>query len=69
MKNNKYEIDMCNGTLMDKLISFALPLMLSGMLQLMFNALAVVIAATASCILSDDNLVPSLLPLFPSVVV
>ena len=26
MKNNKYEIDMCNGTIMDKLISFALPL-------------------------------------------
>ena len=38
MKKNKYEIDMCNGTIMDKLISFALPLMLSGMLQLMFNA-------------------------------
>ena len=26
-KKNKYEIDMCNGTIMDKLISFALPLM------------------------------------------
>lgn len=38
MKNNKYEIDMCNGTIMDKLISFAFPLMLSGILQLMFNA-------------------------------
>ena len=35
MKKNKYEIDMCNGTLMDKLISFAIPLMLSGILQLM----------------------------------
>lgn len=34
MKNNKYEIDMCNGTIMDKLISFAFPLMLSGILQL-----------------------------------
>ena len=33
MKKNKYEIDMCNGTLMDKLISFAIPLMLSGILQ------------------------------------
>ena len=38
MKKNKYEIDMCNGTLMDKLISFAIPLMLSGILQLMFKA-------------------------------
>ena len=29
-KKSKYEIDMCNGTIMDKLISFSLPLMLSG---------------------------------------
>ncbi|MGN8963214.1 MATE family efflux transporter [Bariatricus sp. HCP28S3_D3] len=29
---------MCNGTIMDKLVSFSLPLMLSGILQLMFNA-------------------------------
>ena len=34
---------MCNGTLMDKLISFALPLMLSGMLQLMFNAVDIIV--------------------------
>ena len=27
-KNNKYEIDMCNGSIMDKLISFSIPLML-----------------------------------------
>ena len=32
-KKNKYEIDMCNGTIMDKLISFALPLMVSSILQ------------------------------------
>lgn len=43
MKNNKYEIDMCNGTIMDKLISFALPLMISGMLQLMFNAVDIIV--------------------------
>lgn len=43
MKKNKYEIDMCNGTIMDKLISFALPLMLSGILQLMFNAVDLVV--------------------------
>jgi putative MATE family efflux protein len=43
VKNNKYEIDMCNGTLMDKLISFAIPLMLSGMLQLMFNAVDIIV--------------------------
>ena len=33
---------MCNGTIMDKLISFSLPLMLSGILQLMFNAVDIV---------------------------
>ena len=43
MKRNKYEIDMCNGSIMDKLISFSLPLMISGMLQLMFNAVDIVV--------------------------
>ncbi|SCI92955.1 Staphylococcal virulence regulator protein A [uncultured Clostridium sp.] len=43
MKNNKFEIDMCNGSVMDKLISFSLPLMLSGILQLMFNAVDIII--------------------------
>lgn len=42
-KKNRYEIDMCNGSLMDKLISFSLPLMLSGILQLMFNAVDIVV--------------------------
>ena len=40
---NKNEIDMCNGTIMDKLISFSLPLMLSGILQLLFNAVDIVV--------------------------
>ena len=43
MKKNKYEIDMCNGTIMDKLISFSVPLMLSGILQLMFNAVDIIV--------------------------
>ena len=34
---------MCNGTIMDKLISFSIPLMLSGILQLMFNAVDIVV--------------------------
>ena len=42
-KRSKYEIDMCNGTIMDKLISFSLPLMLSGILQLMFNAVDIIV--------------------------
>ena len=48
MKQNKYEIDMCNGTIMDKLVSFALPLMLSGILQLMFNAVDIIVVGRFS---------------------
>lgn len=42
-KRNKYEIDMCNGSIMDKLISFSIPLMLSGVLQLLFNAVDIIV--------------------------
>ena len=43
LKKNKYEIDMCNGSIMDKLISFSLPLMLTSILQLMFNAVDIIV--------------------------
>lgn len=43
MKKSKYEIDMCNGTIMDKLISFSFPLMLTSILQLMFNAVDIIV--------------------------
>lgn len=42
-KKNKYEIDMCNGSIMDKLITFSVPLMLSGILQLLFNAVDIIV--------------------------
>ena len=38
-----YQIDMLNGPLAGKLLLFALPLMLSGLLQLRFNAADVVV--------------------------
>ena len=38
MKAKSYEIDMCNGPLAGKILRFAIPLMLSGILQLLFNA-------------------------------
>lgn len=38
-----YEIDMVNGSLLGKMLRFALPLMLSGILQLFFNAADVVV--------------------------
>ena len=46
MKKNmqkSYEIDMCNGPLFGKILLFTLPLMLSGILQLLFNAADVVV--------------------------
>ncbi len=46
--NKKYEIDMINGSIMDKLISFALPLLLSGILQLLFNAVDIVVVGQFS---------------------
>ena len=39
---------MCNGTIMDKLISFALPLMVSGILKLMFNAVDIIVVGRFS---------------------
>ena len=39
---------MCNGSIMDKLISFSLPLMLSGILQLMFNAVDIIVVGRFS---------------------
>ena len=32
-----YEIDMCSGPLLGKILLFSIPLMLSGILQLLFN--------------------------------
>ena len=45
MENQKhgYQIDMVNGPLAGKLLLFALPLMLSGLLQLLFNAADIVV--------------------------
>ncbi len=48
MSKNKYEIDMCNGSIMDKLISFSIPLMISSMLQLTFNAVDIIVVGRFS---------------------
>ena len=39
----KYEIDMVNGPLLGKILIFAIPLVLSGILQLLFNAADIVV--------------------------
>ena len=42
-ESKKYEIDMCNGPLFGKIMIFYIPLMLSGILQLLFNAADIVV--------------------------
>lgn len=44
MSARKYEIDMCNGPLLRKILMFSIPLILSGILQLLFNAADMVVA-------------------------
>ena len=38
-----YEMDMCHGPLFGKILRFAVPLILSGMLQILFNAADVIV--------------------------
>lgn len=42
-QKKKYEIDMCNGPLLKKMLLFTVPLMASSILQLLFNAADVVV--------------------------
>ena len=44
MSGKKYEIDMCNGPLLSKILIYAIPLIASGILQLLFNAADMVVA-------------------------
>lgn len=41
--SRSYEIDMCNGPLLSKIILFSFPLMVSSMLQLFFNAADIIV--------------------------
>lgn len=43
MKSKSHHVDMCNGSIFPKLVAFAIPVMLSGILQLLFNAADVVV--------------------------
>ena len=42
-KKGSYEIDMCSGSILGKMLLFALPLMFSSILQLLFNAADVIV--------------------------
>lgn len=43
MSKESYKMDMCNGPVLQKVIAFSLPLMLSSCLQLLFNAADVIV--------------------------
>lgn len=43
MAVKKYEIDMCSGAILPKLLKLTLPLMLSSVLQLLFNAADIIV--------------------------
>lgn len=43
VKKKKYEIDMCSGPILGKILLFSLPLMCSSILQLLFNAADVIV--------------------------
>lgn len=43
-----YEIDMCNGPLLSRILLFSFPLVCSGVLQLLFNAADIIIVGRAT---------------------
>ena len=43
MSVKRYEMDMCSGPLLSKILAFTFPLLLSSVLQLLFNAADVVV--------------------------
>lgn len=42
-RSDRYEMDMCSGPILGKMMRFALPLMFSSILQLLFNAADIVV--------------------------
>jgi Na+-driven multidrug efflux pump len=42
-ESQKYELDMCNGPLFSKIVLFSIPLILTGILQLLYNAVDIVV--------------------------
>ena len=65
-----YEMDMCSGPLFQKLLLFALPLMCSGILQLLFNAADIIVvgqftgSAALAAVGSTTSLINLLVNLF-----
>ncbi len=70
MQTKRRELDMCNGPLASKILLFALPLMLSSILQLLFNAADVIVVgkfagdASLAAVTSTGSLINLLINLF-----
>lgn len=47
-RKNKYEMDMCSGNLFKKIVIFCFPLMLMGILQLLYNTADLIIVSNFS---------------------
>lgn len=45
---NKYEIDMCSGSIFPKIIRFSIPFILTNLLQLLYNAADMVVVGQFS---------------------
>ena len=53
MSQNSYKLDMCSGPILPKLLKLSLPLMLSSVLQLLFNAADIIVVGNFA---SDNSL-------------
>ena len=64
-----YEMDMTSGPLLKKILIFSVPLMLSGILQLLFNAADIIVVGqfTGSSALAAVGSTSSLINLFVNV--
>ncbi len=68
--SRSYEMDMCNGPLLGKILIYALPLMISGILQLTFNAVDLIVvgrfagSGALSSVGSTSSLINLMLNLF-----
>jgi len=48
MKNSNYEMNMCTGSILKKVIIFSIPLILTGVLQLLYNAVDIIVVGQYS---------------------
>ena len=69
MADKRYEMDLCSGPILNKILMFTLPLIASGILQLLFNAADMIVAGrfAGSIALAAVGATSSLINLFINV--